>query len=240
MSRETFLARVREATQAGRAYRIEPHGEVTATTGYVGGGMDLCATFAAEANAVGGFATIVRSWDEARTALGQLLRERNLSSALVWQHEVLSRLRVSDLLAEHSIAKLDYESLEQMPRDTRRTMILAADVGITSADYAIAETGTLAMFAQPGHERLASLAPPLHIAVIERQQILPDLFDLFAVLGEQGLNAATEPNTSDTRLPSNVTLITGPSKTGDIELQLTTGVHGPGEWRIIVIDELAT
>ncbi len=237
MSRETFLARVRQATQAGRAFRIEPHGEVTATTGYVGGGDDVCATFAAEANAVGGFATIVRGWDEARTALGQLLRERNLASALVWQHPVLDRLRLGELLTELSIANLGHDALAKMPRDTRRTVTLAAEVGISSADYAIAETGTLAMFAQPGHERLASLAPPLHISVIERQQILPDLFDLFAVLGEQGLNAAAEPNTNGPRLPSNVTLITGPSKTGDIELQLTTGVHGPGEWRIIVIDD---
>jgi L-lactate dehydrogenase complex protein LldG len=240
MSRETFLARVRQATQAGRAFRIEPHGEVTATTGYVGGGADVCATFAAEANAVGGFATVVHSWDEARVAVASLLCERKLASALVWQHPILDRLRLGDLLAELSIAELGYETLAKMPRDTRRTMILAAEVGITSADYAIAETGTLAMFARPGHERLASLAPPLHIAIIERQQILPDLFDLFAILGEQGYNTAAEPNTSSNRLPSNVTLITGPSKTGDIELQLTTGVHGPGEWRIIVIDEHPT
>jgi L-lactate dehydrogenase complex protein LldG len=237
MSRETFLARVRQATQAGRAFRIEPHGEVTATTGYVGGGDNVCATFAAEANAIGGFANVVGSWDEARVAVAGVLSERRLASALVWQHPVLDRLRLGDLLAELSIAELGHDALAKMPRDTRRAMILAADVGITSADYAIAETGTLAMFAQPGHERLASLAPPLHIAIIERAQILPDLFDLFAVLGAQGYNTAAEPNTNGTRLPSNVTLITGPSKTGDIELQLTTGVHGPGEWRIIVIDD---
>jgi L-lactate dehydrogenase complex protein LldG len=100
--------------------------------------------------------------------------------------------------------------------------LLACDVGITSCDWAIAETGTLMMCAGPGHERVASLLPPMHVAVVERQQIVPDLIDAFATL-----NATT--------LPSNVTLITGPSKTGDIELQLTTGVHGPGKWRVIVV-----
>jgi len=87
---------------------------------------------------------------------------------------------------------------------------------------AIAETGTLMMCSGAGHERVASLLPPMHIAIVERQQIVPDLIDAMATL-------------KSASLPSNVTLITGPSKTGDIELQLTTGVHGPGKWRVIVI-----
>ena len=73
---------------------------------------------------------------------------------------------------------------------------------------------------------MASLTPPVHIAIVERVQIVPDLIDAFERLAGRGLDA----------LPSNVTLITGPSKTGDIELQLTTGVHGPGKWRVIVIE----
>jgi len=90
---------------------------------------------------------------------------------------------------------------------------------------AIAETGTLLMCARPGQERVASLTPPMHIAIVERRQIVPDLIDAFDWLAGRGLE----------NLPSNVTLITGPSKTGDIELQLTTGVHGPGKWRVVVV-----
>ena len=70
-----------------------------------------------------------------------------------------------------------------------------------------------------------SLLPPMHIAVVERRQIVPDLFDAFQFLAAGGLD----------NLPSNITWITGPSKTGDIELQLTTGVHGPGKWRVIIV-----
>ncbi len=72
-----------------------------------------------------------------------------------------------------------------------------------------------------------SLVTPIHIAVVARHQILPDLFDLFRALMQRGLD----------QLPSNVALISGPSKTGDIELELTTGVHGPGKWHVVIVRE---
>jgi L-lactate dehydrogenase complex protein LldG len=65
----------------------------------------------------------------------------------------------------------------------------------------------------------------VHVALVDEAQIVPDLFDAFSMLHERGLET----------LPSNITLITGPSKTGDIELELTTGVHGPKNWHVIVI-----
>ena len=118
-----------------------------------------------------------------------------------------------------------YERLAAIPPAEQRTALLACDVGITSCDCAIAETGTLMMCSRPGQERVTSLLPPMHIAIVERQQIVPDLIDAFELLRERGLD----------QLPSNATWITGPSKTGDIELQLTTGVHGPGKWRVIIV-----
>jgi len=102
--------------------------------------------------------------------------------------------------------------------------MLSADIGITSVSLAVAETGSLVMMSQPGQERTASLLPPVHVAIVERAQIVPDLFDVFAQLEKR-----------DTDLPSNLAFITGPSKTGDIELTLTTGVHGPGKWHVIVV-----
>jgi L-lactate dehydrogenase complex protein LldG len=205
---------------------------VTATTGYVGGGDDVCATFAREANAVGGIVAVVSDWGAARAELAGILRSRSSASALVWRHEVLDRLGLGAMLAELNVELIDCDVLAQMSASARRAAILAADIGITSADYGIAETGTLAMFSRQEQPRLSSLAPPCHVAVIERRQILPDLFDLFAVLEE----SRGDPARPQDKLPSNLTLITGPSKTGDIELQLTTGVHGPGDWRVIVID----
>jgi L-lactate utilization protein LutC len=229
VSGETFLQRVRTAAHNGRAYRVTP-GEVTdqaAGVGYVGGGADLVATFAAELTAVGGHAYIVTSLAEAADTLHRLLAARAIRSAICSEHDVLARLGLDELLAERGIAALQPSVLASQSRDQRRRQILEADVGITSADYAIAETGSLVLLARPGQERLISLAPAVHVAMIEAKQVLPDLFDLFAELAARGLD----------QLTSNVTIITGPSKTGDIELQLTTGVHGPGEVHVIILQE---
>lgn len=224
MSRDSFLARVRQAAEAGRAHRVELH-PVPENTGYVGADGDICRAFAAEVDAVGGVSHVAADQAEARKVLGNLLRQMEPQSALGWQHPVLTELEVPALLAAQGIRYLDHDHLANVATDERRRRILAADVGITSCDWAIAETGTLVMRHRPGQERVASLLPPIHVAIVKRHQILPDLLDLFQQLHAEGLD----------QLPSNITLITGPSKTGDIELQLTTGVHGPGKWHVIVV-----
>jgi L-lactate dehydrogenase complex protein LldG len=95
----------------------------------------------------------------------------------------------------------------------------AADAGVSGADYVVAETGTVALNTRPDQPRSLSLLPPIHIAIAGRAQLVADLFDLF-----QSGNP-----------PACLSLITGPSKTGDIELKLVTGVHGPGELHFILL-----
>jgi L-lactate dehydrogenase complex protein LldG len=224
MSREAFLARVKQAAELGRAYRIE-HQSLAPEIGYVGAAGDLCEHLASEINAVGGIATIVDSLEQAREVLAGYLAENAATSALCWQHPLLERLGLAAFLKERNVAQIDFEQSAALESSSRRLQQLACDIGITSVDLAIAETGTLLVCSRPGQERLASLLPPMHVAIVERSQIVPDLLDAFNILHERGL----------ANLPSNITLITGPSKTGDIELQLTTGVHGPGKWRVVII-----
>jgi L-lactate dehydrogenase complex protein LldG len=223
-NREAFLARVRQSAQLGRQYRVhlKPFDD---RIGYLGAGDNLVERFAAEVNTVGGQAFVVSDIEAARRQLKELLSEAGATAALCWQHDLLDRLGIVELLSAASVTLLDHARLtDTSPTDHRKTL-LACDVGITSCDCAIAETGTLMMCSQPGHERVASLLPPTHIALVEEQQIVPDLIDATGILNRRGVES----------LPSNVTFITGPSKTGDIELQLTTGVHGPGKWFVIVI-----
>lgn len=223
-SREAFLARVRAAAEQGRPYRV-PLRPVPEGVGYVGAEGDLALRFAEEVNAVGGEAFVVADLHAAGEQLHALLAEAGAKSAVCWRHELLDRLGLGQLLAAPGVSQFDFDRLAALPPAERRQTLLACDVGITSCDCAIAETGTLMMCSRPGQERVASLLPPMHVAIIERRQIVPDLIDAFGLLAECGLE----------QLPSNVTWITGPSKTGDIELQLTTGVHGPGKWRVIVV-----
>lgn len=88
----------------------------------------------------------------------------------------------------------------------------AADAGITSADHAIAETGTLVLASGPGRPRATSLLPPHHIAILPEGRIVATLFELMPRLGV---------------LPSALAFITGPSRTADIELTPVRGAHGP-------------
>lgn len=101
--------------------------------------------------------------------------------------------------------------------------LFAVDAAVTGVQLAIAETGTIVCRSGPGQARGASLIPPLHVALVCAPQIVPDLFDAFDQLAALGA------------LPTNVNLITGPSKTADIEGVLVTGVHGPGAVHIVLV-----
>jgi L-lactate utilization protein LutC len=224
VNREAFFLRVRQAAEQGRAHRVATR-DLPDDIGYVGTRGDVCESLAAEVIAVGGEAYLVDDLSAARAVIVRLCGEAQAKTALCWQHELLDRLRLADLLSRSGIGQSNYASLTKLDEASRRTAILAADVGITSCDFALAETGSLVMLARPGQERVASLLPPLHIAMVERAQILPDVYDAADRMQALGFDG----------LPSNAVLITGPSKTGDMELELTTGVHGPGRWCVIII-----
>src|SRR5687767_9721020 len=100
--------------------------------------------------------------------------------------------------------------------------LFTVDVGITSAQAGIAETGTLVLDSSAERNRLVSLVPPIHIAILDASKI-------FLTLGETlaALQAGDE-------LSPAITFITGPSRTADIELTLTLGVHGPQELYVII------
>jgi L-lactate dehydrogenase complex protein LldG len=88
------------------------------------------------------------------------------------------------------------------------------DGAVTDVDYAVAETGSLVIKTDAGHGRALTLTPLVHVAVLEPKNFVPDLVDLFEKLAAEGPGAY-------------VVMISGPSKTADIEMNLVTGVHGP-------------
>jgi L-lactate dehydrogenase complex protein LldG len=101
-------------------------------------------------------------------------------------------------------------------------------MGITSADYCLAETATLVMRTRPGQARSASLVPDIHIAVITTQQLIANLKELYTLLNrDTGRKSET--------LTRCMTFITGPSKTADIEGIMVHGAHGPRELYLYVL-----
>lgn len=102
-------------------------------------------------------------------------------------------------------------------------------VGITGVDAALAATGSLVINSGAGRFRASSLLPPVHIAVVTREQILPDLESWWGLQREAGLDQL--------RQTSNVVVVTGPSRTADIALQLVMGMHGPRELHVVLVSE---
>ena len=103
-----------------------------------------------------------------------------------------------------------------------------AAAGITCVDYALAETGTLALSSDEPGALLVSLLPPVHIAIVRRSQIYSTLDEVIDRLGNQLVNHEAAGR--------SVSFITGPSRTSDVELVLSIGVHGPKELHVIVIE----
>jgi L-lactate dehydrogenase complex protein LldG len=112
-----------------------------------------------------------------------------------------------------------------LPPDTLRSELLAADAGLTCAQFGIAETGTLVLVSADERHRVASLVPALHVALLPASRLLGTIGEALARLHDD-----------EGRVRSRtVTFVTGPSRTADIELTLVVGVHGPKALHVFVL-----
>lgn len=147
--------------------------------------------------------------------LVEFLRENNcrriaLSDSLSTDEPGIAAALQRAGLEPHPWSKLSLDALYDL------------DAAVTDVFAAVAETGSLVVRSSPEHGRALSLVPPVHAALVRPDQILPDLIDLFRELSDQSNR-------------SGITIISGPSKTADIELNLITGVHGPGVVKTFLI-----
>jgi len=115
----------------------------------------------------------------------------------------------------------------RVPPEGTISILAGCALGITLADSAIAETGSIAQFDRPWRPRSVSLLPPAHLCLVPQDRIVPRMEEL--------LDAAA----GDLSGPSGyLALITGPSRTADIEKVLTIGVHGPGRLAAVILESL--
>ena len=218
--RDRFVQQVRQTVAEGNRAGGAPSLPSRGVVGYQGAGADPVARFRDELAAAGGFLHVVADTSAAANVVTALLCERSVRRVLLGGGAVIDALDLPGRLRPAGVETAT----------GGRDAYFAADAGVSGVDYLIAETGSIALLSRPDQPRSLSLLPPVHVAVAERRQLLPDLFDLF----EERLWAEQR------ELPSCLSLITGPSKTGDIELRLVTGVHGPGEVHVVLIDGAAT
>ena len=95
------------------------------------------------------------------------------------------------------------------------------DAGVSQALYGLADTGSVVLAASPDEPRARSLLPFVHVSLLREDRILPGLEELFEALGGD--------------LPSALAIVTGPSRSADIEQTLVVGVHGPGEVHVVLV-----
>jgi L-lactate dehydrogenase complex protein LldG len=139
--------------------------------------------------------------------------------------------RVAQLFSELAGRELppDPAELTRFARDFLREKFFRADIGMSGANAITADTGSIFLIENEGNIRFATNAPPVHIAVVGLEKILPTLADGTLLVEVASRYAGYYA-------PSYVSIISGPSKTGDIEKVTIWGVHGPREVHVILLD----
>jgi len=179
------------------------------------------ATFEAALTVLGPTFALARDPEEARTALAAVVARHGVTTAVRWDHPDLDAVAAASVLAQAGVTVLAPEDFPTRPCPS----LAAVDMGLTGVDHALCATGSLVLTTGYGRERATALVPRLHVALVAKSRLLPDLPALFDRL-------AGRP------LPAAVTCVTGVSSTGDIEFVYVRGVHGPLRVHVIGLDWL--
>ncbi len=151
--------------------------------------------FLDELEAIGGYGRRVSSLEEVREYVVSLAREKGAKLLVRWEVEELDRLGVDDLLREAGVGVVVWSDLGDFREVTAR-----ADVGLSTVEWAIAQTGSLVLTSGPGRGRTVTLLPPTYVSVVAVEKVLSTVPE------------AIEKYTGGEGLPANVCFHTGPSR----------------------------
>jgi L-lactate dehydrogenase complex protein LldG len=186
--------------------------------------LSRVAMFLKNLEAVGGRCFVAQTHVEVAQIVADIITELRAKSQPVQRVALSNDPQVEQLMKS---ASNDVEvTTTPNPADLFRY-----DIGISTAQAGIAETGTLVLDSESERHRLVSLVPPVHIAIVNAGNICRTLAEALAGV-RTSRNAQGTPQTRE--LSRVITFITGPSRTADIELTLAIGVHGPKELYVIV------
>jgi L-lactate dehydrogenase complex protein LldG len=150
---------------------------------------------------------------EIDVAFKTLVQDQNIHKATAWDTPQLRRLGITEILNSLGVELV-------LPNTSKHEMALC-DLGITEADYLLPETGTLVLTSSADKPRAVSLLPRVHLAIVRPDMLRADMHQVFAEAKDQ----------------QYLVFITGPSRTADIELTVTLGVHGPKNLYVWMMSE---
>jgi len=160
----------------------------------------------------------VRNIDDAARIVDRMLNENGVSRLVITEDPIVQAIS-SRVIGRHEV----------VPSSSERSLIEQADMGITTVRLAIAEHGTFVMIPDDDHGRLASLLPPHHLIVMSQDRLVGTLSEALQFIEDD-----------EGGIPENVTFISGPSRTADIEQTLVTGIHGPAKLDVVLIEQFST
>jgi L-lactate dehydrogenase complex protein LldG len=184
--------------------------------------------FQHEFERVGGVFHRAASVAEVPAIVGALARARAAESVVAWHPRALGFDPAPGLAGEKLACHVMPDAVpDERARARLRETIATTPLGLTGVDLALAETGTLILRSAPGRPRSTSLLPACHVAVFDRTALVESLAQVGVFL--EAWHTGEAPG-------SGINFITGPSRTADIELTLTRGVHGPKEVHAIFVE----
>jgi L-lactate dehydrogenase complex protein LldG len=209
-ARLAIFASIRENLAKSRPYDDAHHeSDVVPRATATAALTDPLEVFRESLESVGAKCTFVENESEAAVRLREIVSDKSASEVIVSDSELVHRI----------VNAAGIDAIAEASRDE----LFDSDIGITSAQWAIAETGTLVLESGSERHRLVSLVPPVHVCVLMARSIRQSMAEILEI--------------ADTDANRTITFITGASRTSDIELTLAIGVHGPGELHVIVIKD---
>jgi L-lactate dehydrogenase complex protein LldG len=204
----------------------DQHGGKAATIPVAPGAhrAELATRFARELEAVGGrFLGIVTSAEMVDRVLAAA-RERGVKLAAIGEGVANESGAIANALSGAGITVMRTAgATDPETRHAMRERLARADLGIAEAHYAIASTGTLAVLSTAARPSALTLLPPASLVIVQIDRVVPDLAAAIEALGPEVF--ATH----------RITMITGPSRTADIEKRIVMGVHGPKSLDVVVV-----
>jgi L-lactate utilization protein LutB len=191
----------------------------------------LVEQFKASVSMTGAILYQARDAQDAREYILKLAQERNVQSAVKSKSAIAHAIHLTEHLqkAGINITDTDPNSIINAANDTLRQKCINADLGISEADIAIAETGTLVLIGNQGNARLVAVLPRIHLTLVNGQNLVETLDDASARI------KSLSPRNTKRKMPAYVTYLTGRNTTADIPGAIFARAQGPAEEHVVLL-----